>query len=34
VQTLREQKRSVLTFLADTIAAHRAGDAAPRLQSG
>lgn len=34
VQTLREQKRSVLKFLADAIAAHRAGTAAPRLQLG
>jgi transposase len=32
VQTLREQKRSVLRFLADAITAHRAGTAAARLQ--
>ena len=34
VQTLREQKRSVLKFLAEAITAHRAGNAAPRLQMG
>ena len=34
VQTLREQKRSVLRFLADSITAHRAGTTAPRLQLG
>jgi len=34
VQTLREQKRSVLRFLADAITAHRAGTALPRLQLG
>lgn len=34
VQTLREQKRSVLRFLADAITARRAGIAAPRLQLG
>ena len=34
VQTLREQKRSVLRFLADAITAHRAGKAAPPLQLG
>lgn len=34
VQTLREQKRSVLRFLADVIAAHRASTPTPRLQLG
>jgi hypothetical protein len=34
VQTLREQKRSVLRFLADVITAHRAGTQVPRLQCG
>jgi transposase len=34
VQTLREQKRSVLAFLADAITAHRAGTTAPTLQLG
>lgn len=34
VQTLREQKRSVLKFLTDAITAHRMGTAAPRLQLG
>lgn len=34
VQTLREQKRSVLRFLADAITAHRAGTQVPRLQFG
>ena len=34
VQSLREQKRSVLKFLGAAIGAHRAGTAAPRLQPG
>lgn len=34
VQTLREQGRSVLAFLTETIAAHRAGTPAPRLMMG
>ena len=32
--TLREQKRSVLKFLADAIVAHRAGTEAARLRLG
>ena len=34
VQTLRQQKRSVLTFLSEAIQAHRAGTTAPRLVLG
>jgi transposase len=34
VQTLRQQKRSVLAFLTETIQAHRAGTTAPRLVIG
>lgn len=34
VQTLRQQKRSVLTFLSEAIQAHRAGQAPPRLAMG
>ena len=34
VQTLRQQKRSVLAFLSEAIQAHRAGTAAPRLVMG
>jgi transposase len=34
VQTLREQKRSVLKFLSQAIHAHRAGQTAPRLVMG
>jgi transposase len=34
VQTLRQQKRSVLPFLTETIQAHRAGTTAPRLVMG
>jgi transposase len=34
VQTLRLQKRSVLTFLSEAIRAHRAGTTAPRLVMG
>ena len=33
-QTLRQQKRSALKFLGETIAAHRAGKNAPRLVMG
>ncbi|MFO0906738.1 MAG: IS66 family transposase [Pirellulales bacterium] len=33
-QTLRQQKRSVLTFLSEAIQAHRAGTTAPRLVIG
>jgi transposase len=34
VQTLRQQKRSVLAFLSETIQAHRAGSTTPRLVMG
>jgi transposase len=34
VQTLRQQKRSVLKFLSEAIQAHRAGQTAPRLATG
>mgnify|MGYP001217501613 CR=1 FL=1 len=34
VQTLRQQKRSVLAFLTEAIKAHRAGATAPRLVMG
>ncbi len=34
VQSLRQQGRSVLKFLGETIAAHRAGKNAPRLVMG
>ena len=34
VQTLRQQGRSVLEFLSQTIQAHRAGQSAPRLVTG
>src|SRR6185437_11552244 len=34
VQSLRQQKRSVLEFLGETIATHRAGKATPRLVTG
>jgi transposase len=34
VQTLRQQKRSVLAYLCEAIQAHRAGTTAPRLVMG
>lgn len=34
VQTLRQQKRSVLAFLTEAIQAHRTGTTAPRLVLG
>jgi len=34
VQTLRQQKRSVLAFLSETIQAHRAETTVPRLVMG
>jgi hypothetical protein len=34
VQTLRQQKRSVLAFLTEAIEARRTGTAAPRLVLG